>query len=140
MEHAARGDKQRSRDRRRSRARARRAGLTAAALALFLLAAPSARAQPKPARAPAIPAPNATLPARPGQKPDLAFGAFQRGYFLTAFRYATDDAAAGNAKAMTLLGELYANGLGVPRDDKKAADWYRLAAARGDRNAIFALR
>ena len=40
---------------------------------------------------------------------------------------------------MTLLGELYANGLGVPRDDSKAADWYKLAAARGDRNAMFAL-
>ncbi len=33
---------------------------------------------------------------------------------------------------MTLLGELYAEGLGIPRDDKKAADWYKLAAARGD--------
>ena len=42
-------------------------------------------------------------------------------------------------KAMTLLGELYANGLGVARDDKKAAEWYRLAADRGDREAMFAL-
>ena len=42
-------------------------------------------------------------------------------------------------KAMTLLGELYADGLGVPNDDKKAAEWYRLAAERGDREAMFAL-
>ena len=42
-------------------------------------------------------------------------------------------------KAMTLLGELYANGYGVDRDDKKAAEWYRLAADRGDREAMFAL-
>ena len=42
-------------------------------------------------------------------------------------------------KAMTLLAELYANGLGVPQDDKKAAEWYKLAAARGDPNAMFAL-
>ncbi|MFZ0607265.1 MAG: hypothetical protein WAM75_06250, partial [Xanthobacteraceae bacterium] len=85
-------------------------------------------------------APTAVMPPAPGQPPpDLAFGAFQRGYFLTAFRYATDDAVKGNAKSMTLLGELYANGLGVPKDDKKAADWYRLAAARGDANAMFAL-
>ena len=42
-------------------------------------------------------------------------------------------------KAMTLLGELYADGLGVPNDDKKAAEWYKLAAARGDREAVFAL-
>ena len=40
---------------------------------------------------------------------------------------------------MTLLGELYANGLGVPRDDAKAAEWYKLAADRGDSNAMFAL-
>jgi uncharacterized protein len=40
---------------------------------------------------------------------------------------------------MTLLGELYSNGLGVPLDDAKAARWYGLAAGRGDRNAMFAL-
>ena len=40
---------------------------------------------------------------------------------------------------MTLLGELYANGLGVANDDKKAAEWYKLAAERGDREAMFAL-
>jgi TPR repeat protein len=78
-------------------------------------------------------------PAAGAEKPDLAFGAYQRGYFLTALQYATEDAEKGNAPAMTLLGELYANGLGVPRDDQKAADWYKLAAARGDRNAMFAL-
>src|SRR5262245_43986544 len=39
---------------------------------------------------------------------DLAFGAYQRGYFLTAFREATKRATENNdAKAMTLLGELY---------------------------------
>ena len=27
----------------------------------------------------------------------------------------------------------------MPQDDKKAAEWYGLAAARGDRNAMFAL-
>ena len=40
---------------------------------------------------------------------------------------------------MTLLGELYAHGFGVGRDDKKATEWYRLAAERGDREAMFAL-
>ena len=40
---------------------------------------------------------------------------------------------------MTLLGELYANGFGVANDDKKAAEWYKLAADRGDREAMFAL-
>ena len=117
----------------------------AATLALVALAlAHPASAQPKPpARgAPPIqymPQTELPAPAPGGQKPDLAFGAYQRGYFLTALQYATDDAEKGNAPAMTLLGELYANGLGVPRDDTKAADWYKLAAARGDRNAMFAL-
>ena len=40
---------------------------------------------------------------------------------------------------MTLLGELYAGGLGVPQNDAKAAEWYKLAADRGDRDAMFAL-
>jgi len=72
-------------------------------------------------------------------EPDLAYGAYQRGYFLTAFALATHGAEQDDPKAMTLLGELYADGLGVPRDDAKAAEWYRLAASRGDRNAMFAL-
>ena len=74
-----------------------------------------------------------------GAEPDLAYGAFQRGRFLTAFGLATHRAEAGDMKAMTLLGELYANGLGVPQNDAKADEWYRLAAARGDREAMFAL-
>src|ERR1019366_1427359 len=42
-------------------------------------------------------------------------------------------------KAMTLLGELYANALGVKRDYARAADWYKRAADGGDREAMFAL-
>src|SRR5579884_416670 len=78
--------------------------------------------------------------ARTPAAPDLAFGAFQRGYFLTAFSLAEKRVEQdSDPNSMTLLGELYANGLGVPRDDAKAASWYRLAAARGDPNAMFAL-
>jgi TPR repeat protein len=82
-----------------------------------------------------------TVPAAPvGPAPDLAYGAFQRGYFLTAFSFATDRVTKdADPKAMTLLGELYADGLGVPQDDRRAAEWYGLAAARGDSNAMFAL-
>jgi TPR repeat protein len=39
---------------------------------------------------------------------------------------------------MTLLGEIYAQGLGVGRDDAKAAQWYKLAADKGNRDALFA--
>jgi len=79
--------------------------------------------------------------AAAGETPDLAFGAYQRGRYRDAFSEATkrveqdhDDAA-----AMALLGELTGDGLGVAPDLKKAAEWFELAAARGDRNAAYAL-
>ena len=71
---------------------------------------------------------------------DYVYNAYQRGYFLTAFGLATHRATENNdPKAMTMLGVLYANGEAVPQDDKKAAEWYKLAAERGDRDAMFAL-
>ena len=73
-------------------------------------------------------------------EPDLAFGAFQTGFYLTAFGIAINRIEAKkDPKAMTLLGELYTGGLGVPQNDGKAAEWYKLAADRGDREAMFAL-
>src|SRR5262249_40212736 len=106
-------------------------------------AKPAAKPAPKPAppkpaaTQAAVPAP---LPAAPRREADLAYGAYQRGYYITAFAAATRRAdEQKDVKAMTLLGELYVNGLGVQRDDKKAAEWYRLAAERGDREAMFAL-
>jgi TPR repeat protein len=82
----------------------------------------------------------ADLPPPTGRE-DLAFGALQRGHYLTAFRLATEriEQNSDDAKAMALLGELYAGGLGVLQDDIKAASWYRRAAERGDRDATFAL-
>lgn len=71
--------------------------------------------------------------------PDYAFGAFQRGYFLTAFSLALDRAEAGDAAAQTLLGELLSRGLGVKQDLSAAADWYSLAGDRGDPEALYAL-
>lgn len=73
--------------------------------------------------------------------PDLAYGAYQRGLYQTAFLAATLrlEKDKSDATAMTLLGELYNQGLGVALDPKKAAEWYRLAAARGDANALSSL-
>ena len=62
---------------------------------------------------------------------DIAYGAFQRGHYLTALNEATKRAQQNDPAAMTLLGEIYAQGLGVGRDDAKAAQWYKLAAAQG---------
>jgi len=101
------------------------------------------KATPKPVATkratPPQPAPNQAAAPTEGDA-DLAFGAFQRGSYLTAFSIATRRVEEKNdVKAMTLLGELYAHGFGVPRNDQKAAEWYRLAADRGDREAMFAL-
>ena len=62
------------------------------------------------------------LPSASGRALDLAFGAYQRGFYVTAHSLAlrrVQDFA--DVKAMTLLGELYANGHGVVRDDAEAA-------------------
>ena len=76
----------------------------------------------------------------PGAQGDVAFGAFQRGYYVEAFKEASRRASEqGDPVAMTLIGELYANGYGVVKDEKKALAWFSLAADRGDRQAIFAL-
>jgi TPR repeat protein len=73
--------------------------------------------------------------------PDLAYGAYQRGLYVTAFREATDRLSRNpnDAPAMTLLGELYNQGLGIVGDPARAAEWYRLAAARGDAHALLSL-
>ena len=109
--------------------------LAAAGLALLLsssaLGAEAAKFQFPPVAPP--------KPTTGPDAPDLAFGAFQRGYYLTAFGEATRRVEASQDPiAMTLLGELYNQGLGVPRDLTKAASWYAEAARRGNRDAIFA--
>lgn len=71
--------------------------------------------------------------------PDLAYGAFQRGWFLTAFSLALTRAEKSDAPAQTLLGVLLSRGLGVKQDLSAAADWFQLAGASGDREALYAL-
>ena len=110
-------------------------------IATMLALAPSVAAQPKKTPLPPTP-PKAAAPA-PAEtdtgKVDLAYGAFQRGYYLTALAEATKRAEKNDPQAMTLIAEIYAQGLGVGRDDAKAAEWFKLAAAHGDRDAMFAL-
>ena len=94
-----------------------------------------------PSSIPANPAPSSSPAAAAAPGADLAFGAFQRGYYVTALQEAMKriDANPGDGPAMTLIGELYKDGLGVNRDAVEAAHWFRLAADRGDRQATFAL-
>jgi uncharacterized protein len=76
-----------------------------------------------------------------GPPPDLAFGAYQRGYYVTALREAMKRLTANpkDGPAMTLIGEIYRDGVGVKRDFAEAARWYRLASDVGERQATFAL-
>ncbi len=69
--------------------------------------------------------------------PDLAYGAYQRGYYLTAFELALPRAKLGDPAAQTLIAEIYDKGLGVPKDPKEAAAWYEIAARNGDTEAKF---
>ncbi|ENR03267.1 hypothetical protein H721_01661 [Brucella ovis IntaBari-2006-46-332] len=98
-------------------------------------------AKPRPVMLPQ-PATTAPMPAidpsRFGDKPaDEAFGAFQRGLYLTAFNLAKPQAEKGDAASQTLIAEIYARGLGVPADQKKAAEWYGKAAEQGITEAQF---
>lgn len=72
---------------------------------------------------------------------DLAYGAYQTGHYRRALQEALRriEIDSGDAAAMTLLGEIYRQGLGVAEDPAIATDWYARAAERGDVNAIYAL-
>jgi uncharacterized protein len=126
------------------------AGISQAQVPARQAAAPAAAKPagpvPAPAPAPAKPAAATAAVAAPptvrgGREPDLAYGAYQRGYFLTAFYEATKRVEQKNdVRAMTLLGEIYSCVYcGVPIDEAKAAKWYKIAADRGDPDAMFAL-
>jgi|HubBroStandDraft_1064217.scaffolds.fasta_scaffold198809_1 uncharacterized protein len=85
--------------------------------------------------------PPALPPRADGVPPDLAFGAYQRGNFLYALLEAERrlDANPKDAAAMTLIGEIYRDGAAVPRDDREASSWYRLASNLGDPQAAYEL-
>lgn len=89
-----------------------------------------------------ISSPNADASVLPGlsdskRAPDLAYGAYQRGYYLTALRLALPRAESGDPAAQTLIAEIYWNGLGAAQDKEKAVEWYRFAAEAGGREAQF---
>ncbi len=85
--------------------------------------------------------PPQTTPSSRQGTADLAFGAFQRGYYLTAMREAMKrvEVNPNDGAAMTLIAELYTQGLGVRSDPTEAARWLKLGADHGDRQATFAL-
>jgi uncharacterized protein len=84
-------------------------------------------------QAPADPAqPGGLDPERFGGRPvDAAYGAFQRGLYVTAYNLALVRARNGDPNAQTLVAEILSRGLGVPLNVAEAAKWYALAAEQG---------
>ena len=92
------------------------------------------------APAPSQVGPDSPLKPKPGDPPgDIAFGAYQRGYYITAMREAEKRLAANakDAAAMTLIGEIYHDGFAIKRDDEEAARWWKLGASFGDTQAAY---
>ena len=58
--------------------------------------------------------------------------AYERGDYETALKKFLPLAEQGHGGAQNYLGELYAEGKGVPQDYTEAMKWYRLAADQGD--------
>jgi TPR repeat protein len=77
-------------------------------------------------------------PDRFGDKqPDAAYGAYQRGLYVTAYNLALPRAKNGDSAAQTLVAEILSRGLGVARNPLEAAKWYSLAAEQGVPEAQF---
>jgi TPR repeat protein len=72
----------------------------------------------------------------PGE--DAAYEAFDQGQYLTALELAVKAAEQGEPTAHTLVGRIYADGLGTSRNAPLAAQWYERGAELGDPEAMFA--
>jgi TPR repeat protein len=119
-----------------------KAALNAGCAALLALAPIGARAQTLlPSFGPPTDPANGAATAAAAANVDLAFGAYQRGFYITAFREAMKRVVANpkDAAAMTLIGEIYRDGYAVKQDMAEASHWYRLASGLGDREAAFQL-
>lgn len=60
--------------------------------------------------------------------------------YYEAFRYYKMAAELGNSDGQYHVGDCYQRGLGVKKDIEKAKEWYRHAAAQGDKRAIEELK
>jgi TPR repeat protein len=74
-------------------------------------------------------------------EPDLAYGAYQAGHYRRALSEAIKrvEKDSNDAAGMTLIGEIYRLGLGVPASATISTEWFERAAERGDVNATYAL-
>ena len=63
---------------------------------------------------------------------DDEIAAYDRGDYATALKLMMPLAAQGDAVAQAIVGWMYQNGWGVPKDYGEAVKWYRPAAAQGN--------
>lgn len=75
---------------------------------------------------------------KPAPENDDAYLAFDQGRYLTALDLAQKLAEKGDARAHTLVARIHAEGLGVPKNEALAAQWYKRAAELNDVDGIFA--
>ena len=64
---------------------------------------------------------------------------FERRDYRGAMAIYQQGAALGDPRAMTVIGNMYREGLGLAKDGRQAAQWYERAAAGGSRAAQFSL-
>jgi TPR repeat protein len=69
---------------------------------------------------------------------NAAYMAFDQGQYLTAMKLALEAAKRDEPQAYTLIGRLYADGLGVEKDNSKAYENFAKAAELGDIAGTFA--
>ncbi len=118
--------------------RVRKAGLLIA-ICMMLNAGPAVAAGGKTAAVSGWkPSEAAAADVAPGTA-DPIYGAFDSGRYGEARTLAEEAAAKGDAPAHTLLGQMFEQGLGVPQDFSKAAEWYAKGAALGDVHSQFSL-
>jgi len=77
--------------------------------------------------------------AEPVRGTDAAYAAYKSGDAETALQLARPLAEQGDANAQALLGLIFYNGRGVPKDELEATNWFRRAADQGNNTAQFHL-
>jgi TPR repeat protein len=81
-------------------------------------------------------------PTKAGDAPlkhDPAYEAFEQGYYMTALELAVKGAERGEPQAHTLVGRIYAEGLGTAPNAPLAAKWFGRAAELDDPEGNFAM-
>lgn len=86
----------------------------------------------------APPEKSSTYAKQPPLGDDAAYEAFDQGQYVTALQLGVKAAERGEPTAHTLVGRIYADGLGTSKNSPLAAKWYERGAELGDPEAMLA--